>query len=331
MIRFIAGRIGSMIAVMLVLAFLMLVLQRYTPADPVRAKLGANARKEIVDAERERLGYNDPLPVQYVNYVKGLATGDLQDSLRTRRPVSKDLGSYVPATAELALFSLMIAVLLGGLLGILSAARVRGSGVLRVVMVGGSSAPVFLLVLLGLLLFYRKLGWLPATGRTGIKSAPDSPTGFLLIDSLLAGRVDVFGDAIKHLILPSLCLAIGPAVAIGRTLRGSIVDTMGTDYVRTARSLGGPERTVLRRHALRNSIGPALSMTGLQVGLMFAGVVVVESIVAWPGIGLYTVQSIPRLDFPAIAGVTLVLGALFVIVNTIVDIVQTIADPRLRL
>jgi peptide/nickel transport system permease protein len=181
------------------------------------------------------------------------------------------------------------------------------------------------------LLFYRKLGWLPATGRTSFRNAPTGPTNFLLIDSLVALRFDVFLDALKHLILPSLCIAIGPAVAIGRVFRGSIVDTMGTDHVRTARSLGLSERRVMRKHAIRNSIGPALSMTGLQVGLMFAGVVVVEQIVAWPGIGLYTVQSIPRLDFPAIAGVTLVLGALFVIVNTIVDIAQTVADPRVRL
>jgi peptide/nickel transport system permease protein len=331
MVRFILGRIGSMIAVMLVLAFLMLVLQRYTPADPVRAKLGANADKALVEAERNRLGYNDPLPIQYLNYVKGLVTGDMQDSLRTRRPVLDDLAAYVPATAELALFSLVIAIVLGAALGILSAAKARGSGVLRVVMVAGSSAPVFLLVLLGLLLFYRKLGWLPATGRTSFRNAPTGPTNFLLIDSLVALRFDVFLDALKHLILPSLCIAIGPAVAIGRVFRGSIVDTMGTDHVRTARSLGLSERRVMRKHAIRNSIGPALSMTGLQVGLMFAGVVVVEQIVAWPGIGLYTVQSIPRLDFPAIAGVTLVLGALFVIVNTIVDIAQTVADPRVRL
>lgn len=330
MVRFVVSRIGSMIAVLLVLVLLLLVLQRYTPADPVRAKLGANANPELVAAERARLGYDDPLPVQYVDYVAGLVTGDMGDSLRTRRPVTEDLGAYLPATAELALFSLALAVVLGGLLGIASAARWRGSGVLRVVMVGGSSAPVFLVVLLGLLFFYRRLGWLPATGRTGIRDAPDGPTNFLLLDSLFAGRVDVFGDAVKHLILPGLCLAIGPAVAIGRVLRGSIIDTMGTDFVRTARSLGAPERTVLRRHALRNSVGPALSMTGLQVGLMFAGVVVVESIVAWPGIGLYTVQSIPRLDFPAIAGVTLVLGVVYVVANTAVDILQTMTDPRLR-
>jgi len=152
----------------------------------------------------------------------------------------------------------------------------------------------------------------------------------VLVDTVVAGSPAGFVDGLRHLVLPGLCVAIGPAVAIGRVLRGSVLASLGTDYVRTARAKGLRERTVLVRHTIRNSIGPALSMTGLQVGLMFAGVVVVESIFAWPGIGLYTVQSIPRLDFPAIAGVTLVLGAVFVLVNTLVDILQAVADPRIR-
>ena len=330
-LKFFAGRLGGMIVVLLVLAFVVFCLQRYTPADPVRVKLGANAQPQIVKAERHRLGYDRPLFVQYFDYVKGLAHGDLQDSLRTRNPVTTDLGNYVPATLELTGFALGLALVLGTLLGIASAARLRGSSVLRVVMVAGSSAPVFLLALLGLLLFYRRLGWLPATGRSKFLNPPTGPTKLLTIDSLIHGRFDVFTDAVKHLILPGFCIAIGPAVSIGRVLRSSIVNSLRSDYVRTARAKGLKERTVLLRHTLRNSAGAALSMTGLQVGLMFAGVVVIESIFAWPGIGFYTVQSIPRLDFPAIAGVTLLLGAAYVVVNTVVDVLQGVADPRLRM
>jgi peptide/nickel transport system permease protein len=330
-LKFFAGRLGGMIVVLLVLAFVVFCLQRYTPADPVRVKLGANAQPQIVKAERHRLGYDRPMIVQYVDYVKGLAHGDLQDSLRTRNPVTTDLGNYVPATLELTGFALGLALLLGTLLGIASAARLRGSSVLRVVMVAGSSAPVFLLALLGLLLFYRRLGWLPATGRSKFLNPPTGPTKLLTIDSLIHGRFDVFTDAVKHLILPGFCIAIGPAVSIGRVLRSSIVNSLRSDYVRTARAKGLSERTVLLRHTLRNSSGAALSMTGLQVGLMFAGVVVIESIFAWPGIGFYTVQSIPRLDFPAIAGVTLLLGAAYVVVNTAVDVLQGVADPRMRM
>jgi peptide/nickel transport system permease protein len=145
------------------------------------------------------------------------------------------------------------------------------------------------------------------------------------------GRLDVWWDSVQHLILPGLCVAILPAVSIGRVLRSSLVTTLGADYVRTARAKGLRQTAVVMKHGLRNSIGPALSMTGLQMGLMFAGVVVIEQNFAWPGIGLFTVQSIPRTDFPAIAGVTLVLGAVYVVVNTIVDLLQAVADPRIAL
>jgi peptide/nickel transport system permease protein len=329
--KFVLTRFASMIAVILVLAFVMFVLQQVTPVDPVRAKLGANASKQAVAAERKKLGYDEPLLVQYVNYLGDLAHGDLQESLRTRRPVMEDIGDYLPATAELAMFGLIFAITMGTVLGIASAGRFRGSGVLRVLMIGGASAPVFLLALLGLIVFYRNLGWLPATGRTSLSSVPDGPTGFYTIDGLLHGQPAVTWDAFLHLLMPAFCVAIGPAVSIGRVLRGSLVGNLRSDYVRTARAKGLCERAVLLHHALRNSVGPALSMTGLQVGLMFAGVVVIETIFAWGGLGQYVVQSIPRADFPAIAGVTLLLGVGYVIINSVIDILQSLADPRIRI
>jgi peptide/nickel transport system permease protein len=252
-------------------------------------------------------------------------------SLRTRRPVRTDLSNYLPATIELALFGLLLAVILGGLLGLTTALRVRGSGVMRFLLLGLASAPPFLLAIFSVLLFYRRLGWLPATGRTSFDSVPNGPTKLLTVDALLHGNFGLFNDSLRHLILPAFCVAIVPAVSIGRVLRSSLVGTMKSDHVRTARAKGLRESTVVAKHAVRNSIGPALSMTGLQVGLMFAGVIVVEQVFAWPGIGLYTAQSIPRTDFPAIAGVTLVLGAVYVIVNTMVDIGQAIADPRIAM
>ena len=331
MTKFALKRVAAMIGVLLVLTGIVFTLQHLTPTDPVHAMLGANASKEQIAAENHKRGYDQPLANQYVRYVSGLIHGDMQDSLRTRRPVTTDLGAYLPATLELAAFGLIVAALLGGLLGLATAAKARGSGLLRIVMLGGASAPPFLLALVGILLFYRNLGWLPATGRSSVANAPTGPTKLLVVDGLIHGRLDVVVDALQHLVLPGLCIAIGPAVSIGRVLRSSLVDTLRSDYVRTARSKGLRELVILWRHALRNSIGAALSMGGLQVGLMFAGVVVIEQIFAWPGIGLYTVQSIPRTDFPAIAGVTLVLGAGYVIVNSIVDILQALADPRIAL
>jgi peptide/nickel transport system permease protein len=153
----------------------------------------------------------------------------------------------------------------------------------------------------------------------------------IVVDALLHGQIATMWDGIVHLILPAFCVAIGPAVSIGRVLRGSLQAAMKSDFVRTARAKGLQERVILFRHALRNSLSAALSMTGLQVGLMFAGVVVVETVFAWPGIGLYTDQSIPQADFPAIAGVTLVLGAGYVVINALVDILQAVIDPRVAL
>ena len=327
--RLVLRRLGAMIGILIVLAAIVFSLERFTPADPVHAMLGANASKARIAEARHQLGYDRPLPVQFVSYVGDMFQGNLQMSLRTRRPVTTDLGTYVPATLELAIYGLGFALVLAVLLGLLSAVGARGSGALRIAILGLASAPPFLLALLGVLLFYRRLGWLPATGRTSITGAPTGPTGLLTVDAVLHLRFDVLWDAWRHLVMPAFCVAVAPACAIGRVLRSSLVSTLRVDYIRTARAKGLHERTVLLRHALRNSIGAALSMTGLQIGLMFAGVVVVEQVFAWPGIGLYTAQSIPRTDFPAIAGVTLVLGACYVVVNALVDILQAVADPRI--
>ena len=328
MIKVIAKRLGAMVAILLVLSASIFILQKLSRTDPVHAYLGANASKQAIAQERHILGYDRPLINQYFHYIKGLVSGDLGQSLRTRRPVATDIGSYLPATIELTLFGLFLAVLLGGLLGLASAGRWRGSGAFRFLLVSGASAPSFLLALLGILLFFNKLHWLPATGDTGYNDAPTGPTGILLIDTLAHGQLNMFWDAFRHLILPGVCVALGPAVSIGRVLRTGLVTNLRSNFVRTARAKGLTERAVLFRHALRNSLGAALSMTGLQAGLMFAGVVVIETVFAWPGIGLYTDQSIPAADFPAIGGVTLILGIGYVVVNTAVDILQVVADPR---
>jgi peptide/nickel transport system permease protein len=328
-LRFVLKRLGAAVGVLLFLTAVVFLLQKSTPIDGVRASLGANASRELVAETRHKLGYDRPLVVQYVRYVGDLVHGDLQQSLRTRKPVASDLGTFLPATLELMAAAMLLAGVLGTLMGIATALGWRGAGVLRMVLVTGASAPVFLLALLGILLFYRELGWLPATGRSVYFDAPTGPTGLLTVDALVHGRIGVFTDAVAHLVLPAVCLALGPAIAIARTLRSSLRTTLRGDHARTARAKGLRESDVLLRHGLRNASGPALSMAGVQVGLLFATVAVVESIFAWPGIGLYVVQSIPRGDFPAIAGVTLLLGGLYVVVNSVVDVLQAVADPRL--
>ena len=327
--RFVAGRLAALAGILLALSAIVFMLEAVIPADPVRAMVGASASRQAVAAKRAELGLDRPVPVQYARFLGRAVRGDLSLSLHTRRPVSTDLGDYLPATLELAGAAAALAAVLGLALG-LRGARRRGRG-LHLVLLGGASVPAFLVGLLLLLLFYADLHWLPGSGRlsSGV-SPPGGPTGLLTVDGLLAGRPDVVVDALAHLVLPALCLALGPAVAIGRTLRSSLETVMAQDHVRTARAKALPERTVLWRHAVRNALNAPLTMAGLQVGLLLAGVVVVESVFAWPGLGQYTVRSITTTDFPAIAGVTLVLGAAYVIVNAMVDVAQVLADPRLR-
>jgi len=331
MIRFAAKRLVSMVLILLVLTAIVFLLQKLSHVDPAHAYLGANASASAIKHETHVLGYDKPLLAQYVHYVSGLLGGNLEESLRTRHPVATDIGVFLPATVELAVTALVLAVLLGAVFGLVSAARFRGAGAFRTLLLALASAPVFLLALLLILWVSGDLHWLPGTGDTGYTSAPTGPTGMIVVDGILHGQPAIAWDGVRHLVLPAIVVALGPAVSIGRVLRGSLEAAMVSDFARTARAKGLKERTVVVRHALRNSTSAALSMTGLQVGLMFAGVVVVESIFAWPGIGLYVDQSIPQADFPAIAGVTLVLGVGYVVINAVVDILQAVVDPRVTL
>ncbi len=328
--RLILNRLGALVVVLFALTVAVFVIQAVLPADPVRASVGANATKEVVEAAREELGYNDPLVVQYAHFLGRLAQGDLGTSLRTRHPVTEDIAHFAPATIELTLSAALLAAVLGTVLGVWSALGGRGSGVARTVILAFASAPTFLVAIFMVLVFYRRLGWLPASGRVDRIPLDEGPTGLLTVDGLLHGNLDQLSSALRHLAIPSICLALGPAVAIGRVLRGSLLDVMGQDHVRTARAKGLRERAVIVRHGLRNALGPALSMAGLQVGLLLTGVVVIELVMAWPGLGLYTTQSIQNVDFPAVTGIVLVMGTAYVVVNTVVDVLQLLADPRVR-
>ena len=331
MVRFVSLRLGSMVVVILVLAAVMFVLRNLTPTDPAKEILGPRASAQAMEQLRHDLWLDRPLPEQYAHFVAGMVRGDLGVSIRTRRSVAADLRAFVPTTLELAGFGVLLALLEALGLALLATTRWKIAGLVRFVMISGASAPVFLLAVFGILLLYGKLNWLPPAGQTSFFDAPAGPTGFMLVDSLIAGRIDVFVDALQHIILPGVSISVGPAVAIGRVLRSSLVANLQSDYVLTARAKGLTELAILLRHVLRNSVGPALSMTGLQLGLMFAGVVVIEDIFAWPGIGYYTALSIPAGDYPAIIGVTLAVGIGYVAINALVDVLQAVADPRIRL
>jgi peptide/nickel transport system permease protein len=326
---FLLSRLAAVTAILIGLIAVLFVLQHISSVDPVHAQLGAQATAEAVSARKHALGLDQPVINQFWNYLVAIVHGDLGTSYRTRHAVSSDLGDFFPATLELAIYGIALALILATLMAFGTTLKWRGSGVLRAVLFTGASAPMFLLGIVGLIVFYLQLGWVPANGRISVSNPPTGPTGLLTVDGPLAGRFDVVGDALHHLILPAVVIAIGPAVAIGRVLRSCLLTDIDSDYARTARAKGLSETKVVTKHVMRNVVGSALSMTGLQIGLMFSGVLVVEQVFGWPGIGQYIAQSIPVADFPAIAGVTLVLGVLYVLINSAVDLMQAAADPRI--
>jgi peptide/nickel transport system permease protein len=328
MLMTLGRRFLGAVPVLLALVAVVFTLQKIAPVDPVVALVGEKAPPEVYEAAREKLGLDDPLPVQLLGYLGKALQGDLGVSTVTRTPVAENIIEFLPVTLELVFVAGILIAVIGFFLGLATAQGWPGSGVLRVVMISGASVPVFLACLLAMLVFYRWLDILPVTGQTSFYDAPTGPTRFLLIDSLLAGRPLLFWDALKHLLLPALCIAITPAVAVGRVLRSSLEGTMRAEYIRTARAKGIGEKRILIEHALRNAVGPVFALLGLQLAGMIGNSIVVELIFARPGIGLFIAQAISKGDFNTIAGVTLVIGVLYVMANIIVDLMQAVADPR---
>lgn len=330
-VRFIAMRLVALVVLLLVLSLILFILQQISGTDPVAAMLGPNASHSQIEAVRRQLGYDQPAAEQYLRYLNGLLHGNLGTSFRTRHPVSSDIATFLPPTIELVLAALLVALAGAAVFAITSVMNWKGTGIFRGLLLIGACTPTFLLGIAGLIVLYQDLGWLPASGQVTNPNTAPTGTGFMLIDTLVHGQFGVFVDAVRHLIMPALALGIGPAVAIGRVFRTSIIDTLGSDYVRTARAKGLTEPRILRRHVLRNAVNGALSMMGLQIGFMFAGTVVVEGVFSWPGIGSYLEDSIAVSDFPAVAGVTFVLAGIYIVANALVDILQSLADPRITL
>lgn len=326
--RFIIARLGGAVILLIILTSTIFALQSAAPGDPVTAYLGANASRAAVAAERKALGLNQPFFERYTRFVGHALQGNLGISYRTHDPVSQDLHTFLPATIELVIVAFVFAIFLGSLFAVSGALKWPGTGLFRGGLLLLACAPAFFLAIGGVVLFFSKLHLLPLAGQ-----GPDDPgpTRLLLIDTILHGDIQAFWSAFEHLIIPAAVLSFVPAVSIGRVLRSGLDQSLNADYVRTAESKGLSAFYVLRKHVLRNSIGPALSMAGLQLGFMFGGAVVVEQVVSWPGIGNYLALSIQTADYPAIMGVTLVLAAVYVVANMIVDILQVIADPRLAL
>ncbi|ROT97699.1 ABC transporter permease [Histidinibacterium lentulum] len=329
MTGYLLRRALGFVLVLWMVTVIVFALQAIIPADPARAITGPAAPAETVERVRGQLGLNDPIPQQYVRFLGNLARGDLGTSVRTRQPVADDLRRYLPATLELVGAAMILGTALALVLALAQMLLAR-SGAVRMTMLAAGSVPIFLSAMLLIYLFWFSLDWLPGAGRIGIRRF-EGPTGSMVIDGILLGRPDVVGSALAHLVLPALALALPLAVAVGRSLASALHDVLRQPYAETARGKGLPEYRVVLRHGLRNAASPPLSMLGLQLGLMFGNLLIVERTFAWPGLGLYMVQSLASSDLPAVLGVALTFGAVYILFNMAVEIVQTLADPRMKL
>lgn len=332
------GGVGSFVVVVL-LTFLGLLaitffIGRIVPIDPVLSVVGDRATKEVYETARIAMGLDRPLPVQFASYVGDVLTGNLGMSVSTGRPVAEDLARVFPATLEMATLGILIGVLLGVPMGVIAANR-QGSWVdqtIRVVGLLGYSVPAFWLGLVGLLLFYARLGWVAGPGRIDVFYDGLVPpvTGLLLVDSLLAGDPAIFGNAVSHLILPAAILGFFSLAYIARMTRSFMLDQLGQEFVTTARVKGVPERRVLWVHAFRPIRVPLITVIGLSYAGLLEGSVMIETVFSWPGIGNYLTTALLNADMNAVLGATLVIGAVFIFINKISDVLYRLLDPRSR-
>jgi peptide/nickel transport system permease protein len=335
LVRYIAIRLGLSVVLLVGVTIITFVLTNLVPGDPITAALGerASGDPKIVAAFRAEQGLDKPLVVQYFVYLGNLLHGDLGMSIGTRNPVTQDLAYAFPATAELAIFAIVIAVVIGLVLALIAALhRNRFSDqLIRAVSVVGISVPTFWLAVGAYFLFFFVLHWVPGSGRlSAFYDAPPRVTGLFTVDALLAGQVDVFGDALAHLVLPGLVLAVYTLGLLVRFARSSILDVLNQDYVRAARAKGLPGRRVILGYLLRGALLPILTIVGLAFGSLLSGAVLTEQVFSWGGIGQYAYRASTALDLPAIMGVGLIVGFVYISVNFVIDVVYGFVDPRVR-
>lgn len=331
--NYLLRRLVRIVFVLLGVTIATFLLSHVVPGDPAAAALGDRARDEQLKAFRAEYGLDRPVPEQYVIYMQGLLQGDLGNSIRSRRPVLQDLREFFPATLELAVAALLIAIILGIPAGIWSAVyRNRlPDHLVRIFSLVGGSLPIFWLGLLMIGLFYDRLGLLPVGGRIDqFIPPPQTITGLFTVDSFLTGNMTAFQSSVIHLILPAFVLGYFSTAVIARMMRSSMLEVLNQDYLRTARAKGLKERTVILRHGFRNALIPTLTIIGITFGSLLSGAVLTETIFTWPGIGRYATAAALGLDFPAVMAVTLIAGIIFPVSNLIIDLCYAWLDPRIR-
>ena len=330
-----AARFGSSLVLTLFgLLLVTFLIGRVVPIDPVLAAVGDRAPPDVYERVKEELGLNLPLWRQFAIYVGQVLRGDLGNSFLTARPVLEDIRRVFPATLELATLATLIGIVLGVPMGVLAATQEGRwpDQVVRVVSLLGYSVPVFWLGLMGLLLFYATLGWVAGPGRLDVayEDLVEPVTGVLTIDALLAGEPDVFWNALSHLVLPASLLGYFSLAYIARMTRSFMLNELRQEYVTTARIKGVPERRVVWRHALGNTLVPLVTVMALAYANLLEGSVLTETVFAWPGLGRYITNSLLNADMNAVLGGTLVVGCVFVLVNLLSDLLYRLLDPRAR-
>lgn len=335
MLRFILTRVSLVIPTFLGIILITFVLIRLVPGDPIEVRTGERGISPERHAQMlHDWGLDRPLPVQFFSYVGNVLTGNFEKSLRTQRPVLGEFLELFPATLELAICAAIFAIFIGLPAGVLAAVRrntIFDHGVMAASL-AGYSMPIFWWGPMLSLAFAANigLGWTPVSGRIGAEFVVARTTGFLTIDSLIAGDYDAFRSALHHLILPTIVLGTIPLAVVARMTRSSMLEVLGEDYVRTAKAKGLSNLRVISLHALRNALIPVVTVIGLQVGTLMGGAILTERVFSWPGVGTWLLGAIYQRDYPALQGGVLMVSTLVILANLTVDLVYGLLNPRIR-
>jgi peptide/nickel transport system permease protein len=336
LVRFVLRRFAALVFLALGVTLVVFVLTQLVPSNAVATNLGEQAAGDpaAVAAFKHHYGLDKPLPLRYLIYLDHLIHGDLGQSSLTHDAVTHDLGQFIPATAELAIFAVFLAAVFGITFGVWAALRRNRptDHILRVTSLAGISMPTFWIALIALYIGFYRLGWFPGAER--LDPGTDPPphvTGLYTVDALLAGNFGLFAQALHHLVLPALVLAAFNVSLLTRFSRSAVLEVVGNDYVRAARAKGLSERVVIVRHVLRAALPSVVTILGLGFANVLTGAVLVEKIFSWPGIGQYAYEAAVNLDVPAIAGVSLFVAVVYVTINFIVDVLYGVIDPRIRI
>ncbi|MEV0587803.1 ABC transporter permease [Nonomuraea sp. NPDC050310] len=333
MLRFIVRRLLVLVPVLLGLSIALFAWVRALPGSPAQALLGERATQAQIDLINRQMGLDEPIYVQYFRFLGKIVQFDFGTSVQTNQPVLDEMIRRFPATFELGVTALLLAVVVGVPLGYFAARR-GGTWLDSATITGslvGITIPVFFLAYMLKYVFAVKLGWFPNTGRQEARMLNvEHPTGFYVLDGLVTGNMAAFWDAILHLVLPAVALATIPLAIIARITRAAVLDVLNEDYVRTAESKGLTAGVVTRRHVLRNALLPVTTVVGLQFGLLMSGAILTETVFAFPGVGKFVADAIPTRDYPSIQGFILVIATLFVLINLVVDVAYGLIDPRVR-